>query len=96
MSPKTLELDRRHRRDHTGSAGRRTLSWLLAFGLLGALLAGCDDASLLGALVFSSNNRALRDVMVGGKWVVKDGIHPMAERTHQEYSKICESLFKVD
>ena len=58
-------------------------------------LAGCDDESLLGALMFSADNRALRDVMVGGKWVVKDGIHPMAERTHQEYSRICESLFSL-
>ena len=56
-------------------------------------LAGYDDTSLLDILVFSGENRALRDVMVGGKWVVQEGVHPMAQWTRQEYARFCKGAF---
>lgn len=35
---------------------------------------------LLDTLVFSGNPNLVRDVMVGGRWRVRDGRHPERER----------------
>jgi formimidoylglutamate deiminase len=40
---------------------------------------------LLDALVFSGNANPIRDVMVGGRWRVKDGRHPERERIAAAY-----------
>jgi formimidoylglutamate deiminase len=39
------------------------------------ILAGSRGDGLLDALVFSGNVNPVRDVMVGGRWLVRDGIH---------------------
>jgi len=39
------------------------------------LLAGCDEGQILDAVIFSGNTTTVRDVMVGGRWVVRDGRH---------------------
>jgi formimidoylglutamate deiminase len=39
------------------------------------ILAGRRDASLLDSLVFSGNANLVRDVIVGGRWLVRDGRH---------------------
>lgn len=56
-------------------------------------LAGCDDASLLAALVFSSDSRAVRDVMVGGRFAVRDGEHAQAEASVRALSALGRQLF---
>ncbi|SMF16668.1 formimidoylglutamate deiminase [Tistlia consotensis] len=38
-------------------------------------LAGREGAALLDAAVFAGNRRPLRDVMVGGRWCVREGRH---------------------
>jgi formimidoylglutamate deiminase len=38
-------------------------------------LAGRPEAVLLDALVFAGNDNPVRDVMVGGRWVVREGHH---------------------
>jgi formimidoylglutamate deiminase len=43
-------------------------------------LAGHDTRSILDAWVFSTGSAVVRDVMVGGHWVVRDGHHPHEER----------------
>ena len=44
------------------------------------LLAGRDGDTLLDTLVFAGNVPLVRDVMVGGRWVVREGHHPEEER----------------
>jgi formimidoylglutamate deiminase len=39
------------------------------------ILAGRSGATLLDALVFSGNANLVRDVMIGGRWLVRDGRH---------------------
>ena len=41
-------------------------------------LRGVPTARTLDALVYSSPGRAWRDVMVGGRWALRDGRHPQA------------------
>ena len=43
-------------------------------------LCGKSGDTLLDALVFAGNDNPVRDVMVGGRWLVEDG-HHVAEHT---------------
>jgi formimidoylglutamate deiminase len=38
-------------------------------------MAGATDATALDHLVFAGGSKAIRDVMVAGRWVVQDGHH---------------------
>ena len=42
-------------------------------------LVGRDGAAVLDSWVFSGTDNPVRDVMVGGEWVVRDGRHPLEE-----------------
>jgi formimidoylglutamate deiminase len=46
-------------------------------------MAGAVAASALDHLLFAGGSAAIRDVMVAGKWVVKQGLHA-AEQPLQE------------
>jgi formimidoylglutamate deiminase len=40
---------------------------------------------MLDALVFSSPVKPWRDVMVAGRWVIRDGHHPFASRAAEQF-----------
>jgi formimidoylglutamate deiminase len=48
-------------------------------------LVGCEGERLLDALVFSGNENPVRDVMIGGRWRVRDGRHLERERIAHRY-----------
>jgi formimidoylglutamate deiminase len=48
-------------------------------------LAGQRGDGLLDALVFAGGSVAIRHVMVGGRWVIRDGRHPAEERIAENY-----------
>ncbi|HEY7608917.1 MAG TPA: formimidoylglutamate deiminase [Alphaproteobacteria bacterium] len=48
-------------------------------------LAGQRGDFVLDALVFAGASAAIRHVMVGGRWVVRDGRHPTEERIAENY-----------
>jgi formimidoylglutamate deiminase len=47
----------------------------LVLDLQSPALAGRSDAAIIDTFVFSSQPGMVRDVMVGGRWVVQDGHH---------------------
>jgi formimidoylglutamate deiminase len=49
------------------------------------ILAGRSGATLLDALVFSGNVDLVRDVMVGGRWLVRDGRHLRCDEIGDAY-----------
>jgi formimidoylglutamate deiminase len=49
------------------------------------ILAGRRGDGLLDALVFSGNVNLVRDVMVGGSWVLRDGRHPRRDEIAEGY-----------
>jgi formimidoylglutamate deiminase len=59
-------------------------------------LAGRSDDRLLDALVFAGNANPVRDVMVGGKWVVRDGRHSREETVFARYRAALERLMAED
>ncbi len=56
-------------------------------------IAGSDDDSLLAAIVFSSSTRSVRDVVVGGKVVVKDGRHRDQEEIVERFKGLQKRLW---
>jgi formimidoylglutamate deiminase len=56
-------------------------------------LAGAERESLLSHIVFSAERTALRDVAIGGKFVVRDGCHPLAGEIIQEFTRVQRELW---
>ena len=56
------------------------------------LLAGRRGDSLLDTLVFSGNANLVRDVMVGGRWLVRDGGHVRRDATAEAYRAALQEL----
>ena len=58
-------------------------------------LAGIDAADVLGTLVFCGNDNLVRDVMVGGRWVVRDGRHLAQGAIAQRYMHTIAELLTL-
>jgi formimidoylglutamate deiminase len=56
-------------------------------------LLGLSEAQLLDALVFSSPGRPWRDVMVAGRWQVRDHVHPAAGRVAERFGRAMGELW---
>jgi formimidoylglutamate deiminase len=48
----------------------------------------------LNNVVFCLERTAIRDVVVGGKTIVKDGRHPLAEEITRRFQAIQERLWR--
>lgn len=46
----------------------------------------------IDAWVFSGNRPLVRDVMVDGRWIVRDGLHPKRERIARDYRRVLTKL----
>ena len=56
-------------------------------------IAGHSEEDLLPVAVFSLNRSAIRDVMVNGRWVVRDGQHPLQEEIVARYKRLHHKLW---
>ncbi len=56
-------------------------------------IAGHSGEDLLPLVVFSLDRTAIRDVVVNGCWVVRDGRHPLQEEIVSRYKEIHEKLW---
>jgi formimidoylglutamate deiminase len=57
-------------------------------------VAGADPESLLASIVFSAERTAIRDVAIGGKFVVRDGRHPQEEEIVRNFARIQQDLWR--
>jgi formimidoylglutamate deiminase len=55
------------------------------------MLAHVDGDDILGRWLFAGQNRMVKDVMVGGKWVVRDGRHPGEIEAGQAFAAAVKS-----
>ncbi|MGA8026041.1 MAG: formimidoylglutamate deiminase [Bryobacteraceae bacterium] len=56
-------------------------------------IAGAEGGSLLSNIVFSAERTAVRDVVVNGKQVVQDGLHPLEEEIVREFARVQRRLW---
>lgn len=66
----------------------------VSFDLDDPALVGTDAAALPAALLFSADQSAVRDVVVGGRWVVESGQHPLQGESATTYARLAERLFE--
>lgn len=59
------------------------------------LLAARDERSVLDSFIFAGNTPLARDVMVGGRWVVRDFEHHDQERIAERYRSVVQRLANV-
>ena len=55
-------------------------------------LQGRDGDELLDALVFAGNVNPVRDVMVGGRWRIREGRHPERDSIRERFTRTLRSL----
>ena len=55
-------------------------------------LAGRAGDALLDAWIFATDETPVRDVMVGGRWVVQDGRHAEEERASRHYREVMRTV----
>ena len=55
-------------------------------------LAGIGPEDVLGSLVFCGNDQLVRDVVVGGRWVVRDHEHIAQAAIAQRYKQTIAEL----
>ena len=55
-------------------------------------MAGAADNGALDRLLFAGADRAIRDVMVGGKWAIKDHRHAADEDVRANFGRVMENL----
>jgi formimidoylglutamate deiminase len=72
------------------AVGKRA-DWLVLDASHPALVGAADDAGL-DRLLFAGADKAIRDVMVGGKWAVRDHRHPVEQPTRVEFARVMETL----
>ncbi len=56
-------------------------------------IAGSDEQSILGNVLFSTERTAIRDVFVGSRRVVEDGRHPLQEEIVREFVGVQKRLW---
>lgn len=55
-------------------------------------LATADGDAILNRWLFAGSDRQVRDVMVGGQWVVRDGRHPADEESCRSFTQVLRDL----
>jgi len=71
--------------------GRRA-DWLVLDAAHPAMAAAAPDAALDHLVFAGGGNGAIRDVLVGGRWVVRDGRHQSEEGLSQRFAAVLRGL----
>jgi formimidoylglutamate deiminase len=58
-------------------------------------IAACAGDDLLPLVVFSLNRSAIRDVVVNGRWVIRDGRHPLQEEIVFRFKELHRKLWET-
>ena len=77
--------------DIHGSEREETVD-LLVLNREHPLLYGKPTQDIIDSFVFSGNDNLIKDVMAGGKWVVRDGVHFHEQEISTRYKKAVKEL----
>jgi formimidoylglutamate deiminase len=72
------------------AVGKRA-DWLVLDGDDPYIASASDDA-LLGRWLFAGSERQIRDVMVGGRWVLRGGQHPGELESARAFARVLHEL----
>ncbi len=78
---------------HGGDLSAGSFADFFTVDLDDSSIAGHAGEDLLPLLVFSLDRTAIRDVVVNGRWVVRDGRHPLQQEIVSRYKEIHRRLW---
>ncbi len=78
---------------HAGALSAGSLADFFTIDLDDVSIAGHSAEDLLPLVVFSLDRTAIRDVVVNGRWVVRDGRHPLQEEIVSRYKELHRKLW---
>jgi formimidoylglutamate deiminase len=78
---------------NAGDLSQGSLADFFTIDLDDLSIAGHSGGDLLPLAVFSLNRSAIRDVVVNGRWVVRDGRHPLQEEIVSRYKELHNRLW---
>ena len=78
---------------HAGELSAGSLADFFTVDLDDLSIAGHSGGDLLPLVVFSLDRTAIRDVVVNGRWVVRDGRHPLQEEIVSRYKELHGKLW---
>jgi formimidoylglutamate deiminase len=78
---------------HAGELSAGSLADFFTVDLDDLSIAGHSGGDLLPLVVFSLDRTAIRDVVVNGRWVVRDGRHPLQEEIVSRYKELHKKLW---
>jgi formimidoylglutamate deiminase len=78
---------------HAGELSAGSLADFFTVDLDDLSIAGHSGEDLLPLVVFSLDRTAIRDVVVNGRWVVRDGRHPLQEEIVSRYKDLHGKLW---
>lgn len=81
---------------NTGSLQLGEYGDMISIALDDISIAGQDPNTLLPLLIFGSNRTAIRDVIVNGKFVLRDGKHPLEKEIVRKYQELCKRVWGTD
>ncbi|WP_417320547.1 formimidoylglutamate deiminase [Emcibacter sp.] len=77
---------------HTGKLAPGYRADLMVLKEDNLTLAGLPDEQLLDGFIFNSGEPMIEGVMVGGKWVLKDGRHPQEDDINRDFRQVMDGL----
>jgi formimidoylglutamate deiminase len=78
---------------HAGELSAGSLADFFTVDLDDVSIAGHSGGDLLPLVVFSLDRTTIRDVVVNGRWVVRDGRHPLQEEIVSRYKELHGKLW---
>jgi formimidoylglutamate deiminase len=80
----------------TGSLQPGEYADMITVGLDDISIAGHAPETLLPLLIFGANRTAIRDVIVNGKFILRDGKHPLEEEIVHNYQELYRRVWGKD
>jgi formimidoylglutamate deiminase len=77
-----------------GSLRRGEYADMISIDLGDISVAGLTPETLLPMLVFGANRTAIRDVIVNGKFILRDGRHILEEEIVTRYQELCRRVWR--
>jgi formimidoylglutamate deiminase len=80
---------------NTGSLEPGEYADMVSIALDDTSIAGHDPETLLPLLVFGANRTAIRDVIVNGNFILRDGQHLLEEEIVRKYQELHSRVWKI-
>ena len=81
---------------NTGSLGPGEYGDMISIALDDISIAGHDPETLLPLLIFGASRTAIRDVIVNGNFILRDGQHPLEEEIVRKYQELYRRVWGTD